>query len=352
MLIHFAWLEITGRCQLECTHCYAGSGPTQSHGTMTTPQWLDLIDQLAELGCTDVQLIGGEPLLHPGFAQITGHALAKEMTVEVYSNLVHVRDEVWDLFASAKRRIRLATSYYGATAAEHATVTGSLGAHRTTRANIARAVAAGLDVRVGVIKVNDRQDVEAAVADIKSLGVVDVSVDDVRGVGRGRAAAGACGMGELCGQCGRNKVAILPDGSVTPCVIGRDYPAGNIHTTPLGTIVNSQAFAGIVTDIAQATGMITGPAEAKALHAHLAEGKCSPQHCLPDEPCAPKMPCHPNRDQCNPSCKPALPPRHGSVAGRAANFPCAPKPCNPDYACRPQQPCKPNRATTLLTIER
>ncbi|PWK82464.1 hypothetical protein C8D88_11357 [Lentzea atacamensis] len=25
--LRFAWLEITGKCQLSCTHCYADSGP-------------------------------------------------------------------------------------------------------------------------------------------------------------------------------------------------------------------------------------------------------------------------------------------------------------------------------------
>ncbi|MBB5153113.1 MoaA/NifB/PqqE/SkfB family radical SAM enzyme [Saccharopolyspora phatthalungensis] len=32
--ISFVWLEITGKCQLECTHCYAESGPTGDHGQM------------------------------------------------------------------------------------------------------------------------------------------------------------------------------------------------------------------------------------------------------------------------------------------------------------------------------
>ena len=34
--LRFLWLEITGKCQLECTHCYADSGPKGTHGTMAT----------------------------------------------------------------------------------------------------------------------------------------------------------------------------------------------------------------------------------------------------------------------------------------------------------------------------
>ncbi|MGV9310119.1 hypothetical protein ACWDLG_42715 [Nonomuraea sp. NPDC003727] len=41
--VHFLELEITGRCQLRCGHCYADSGPNASHGTMTTGDWENLL---------------------------------------------------------------------------------------------------------------------------------------------------------------------------------------------------------------------------------------------------------------------------------------------------------------------
>ncbi|MBA2309466.1 MAG: hypothetical protein H0W01_09270 [Pseudonocardiales bacterium] len=32
--LRFLWLEITGKCQLACEHCYAdSSGPTRTHGS-------------------------------------------------------------------------------------------------------------------------------------------------------------------------------------------------------------------------------------------------------------------------------------------------------------------------------
>jgi hypothetical protein len=34
--LSFLWLEITGRCQLACRHCYAESGPRGTHGSMAT----------------------------------------------------------------------------------------------------------------------------------------------------------------------------------------------------------------------------------------------------------------------------------------------------------------------------
>ncbi|MFJ8962808.1 radical SAM protein [Lentzea sp. NPDC102401] len=58
--VTFAWLEVTGKCQLQCDHCYADSGPAGSHGPMAAEEWTSVIDQLADLGTRMVQFIGGE----------------------------------------------------------------------------------------------------------------------------------------------------------------------------------------------------------------------------------------------------------------------------------------------------
>jgi sulfatase maturation enzyme AslB (radical SAM superfamily) len=34
--LDFLWLELTNRCNLQCTHCYADSGPTAEKGTIST----------------------------------------------------------------------------------------------------------------------------------------------------------------------------------------------------------------------------------------------------------------------------------------------------------------------------
>ena len=85
--VDFAWLEITGKCQEACDHCYAESSPEGTHGTMETADWMRAIDELSERGTRMVQFIGGEPTLHPDLTDLIGHALGKNMQVEVYSNL-------------------------------------------------------------------------------------------------------------------------------------------------------------------------------------------------------------------------------------------------------------------------
>lgn len=41
---------------------------------------------------------GGEPTMHPNFTDLVDHALTIGLHVEVYSNLVHVSNECWDVF--------------------------------------------------------------------------------------------------------------------------------------------------------------------------------------------------------------------------------------------------------------
>jgi MoaA/NifB/PqqE/SkfB family radical SAM enzyme len=94
-VIRFMWLEITGRCQLSCIHCYAGSGPDGGHGTMTAADWERVIGEAAAAGVEMVQFIGGEPTLHPDLPRLVDHALAQGLEVEVFSNLVHVAPALW-----------------------------------------------------------------------------------------------------------------------------------------------------------------------------------------------------------------------------------------------------------------
>lgn len=85
-LLHFIWAEITGKCQLTCSHCYAESGPCGTHGTMGYDDWLLVIDDAAEMGARVIQFIGGEPTLHPALPDLVDHALVGGLEVEVFTN--------------------------------------------------------------------------------------------------------------------------------------------------------------------------------------------------------------------------------------------------------------------------
>jgi MoaA/NifB/PqqE/SkfB family radical SAM enzyme len=224
--VSFLWLEITGKCQLACEHCYADSGPTGSHGSMTSAAWMRVIQEAAQLGIEMVQFIGGEPTLHPEFDALVRHALASGLNVEVYTNLIRVTPEQWALFELPG--VQLATSYYSDDASEHESITGRRGSHRQTLDGIAEALRRDIPLRVGLIRTRNGQHVDEACHQLAELGVIDVKVDHLRQVGRGirdREAA----MDQLCGNCASGVLAVSPSGEVWPCVFARWMSVGNVR---------------------------------------------------------------------------------------------------------------------------
>ena len=181
--VTFLELEVTNRCQLSCGHCYAESGPTGEHRAMTTADWETLIAAAPAAGIRKVQFIGGEPTNRPGFPRLLSHAINVGLHVEVFSNLFHISGEVWRLLATPG--VALATSYYSDDPDQHDRVTGRPGSHARTRANIVEAIQRGIPIRAGIIDLGDGQRVQEARAELEALGVAQIRVDRMRGVGRG-----------------------------------------------------------------------------------------------------------------------------------------------------------------------
>ncbi|MFC4585461.1 radical SAM protein [Sphaerisporangium corydalis] len=239
--VHFLELEITGRCQLQCGHCYADSGPRAGHGTMTTSDWENLLGSVPAAGVETVQFIGGEPTKHPDFERLVRHALAQGLKTQVFSNLYHLPDRLWDLLGDPN--ITLATSYYSDDPDEHDQITQRRGSHARTLAGIQEALQRGIPLKVAIVKLQEGQRAEQAHTQMKALGVNRLGpIDRMRGVGRG-AAAIEMGVKELCGQCGNGRAAVSSNGNVWMCVMSRFLrPAGNVKITPLAEILAGQIW--------------------------------------------------------------------------------------------------------------
>jgi MoaA/NifB/PqqE/SkfB family radical SAM enzyme len=127
-----------------------------------------------------------------------------------------------------------ATSYYSSAAKQHDAITGRR-SHDRTLASIRRALTRGIPVRVGVVSVRPGQHVDAAVAELRALGVADIGVDRVRQVGRGVREA-APDTVQLCGGCADQGLAVSPVGDAWPCVFSRWLRVGNVREEPLEAV--------------------------------------------------------------------------------------------------------------------
>jgi radical SAM protein with 4Fe4S-binding SPASM domain len=248
---------------------------------MTTEDWRRVIDQTAELGGRAVTFIGGEPTLHPALDSLVRHALASSFDVEVYSNLARpIVEGLWRTLDLP--RVRLATSYYATDAATHEAITqGPAGSHRLTRANIVEALRRGIPIRVGVVEVIDNQETEAAIAELKGLGVDEVEVDRLRQVGRG-VRDREPSADQLCGRCAEGRLAVTPSGAVYPCVFARWLPLGNVRDTPLSAIAGSNHTQHVRAGLSA------------QFRAREAQGRdCTPD-CSPFRSCRPDASCRPD----------------------------------------------------------
>jgi hypothetical protein len=156
--------------------------------------------------------------LYPHLGELIRHVHAAGLSVEVFSNLTYVREELWRTFTDCG--VKLATSYYSDTPEDHDKVTNLRGSHRRTRANIERALNLRIPLRGGVVTVRPGQRAREAAQDLLSLGVEEVGGDRTRAFGRGSRGA-APTIADLCGHCAHEKCAIGPNGDVWPCVLGR-----------------------------------------------------------------------------------------------------------------------------------
>jgi MoaA/NifB/PqqE/SkfB family radical SAM enzyme len=303
--LRMLWAELTGKCQLSCLHCYAGSGPDGTHGTMTAAAWETVLSDAAALGTRMVCFIGGEPLLYPGLCGLVRHALGLGMRAEVYTNLVHVTPDLWDLFSLPG--VSLATSWYTSDREQHKVITGGHDTWRQTRANIAEAARRGIPVRTGVVDgIVPGQQTGEGERELLTIGIASTGRDTVREFGRGTVPDPS----QACGNCGQGRAAVLPDGTVTPCPLTRWMGAGNVLATPLADIL------GAVTQLAE-----TLPARTA----------CGPEM----DPCRPDG-CRPD-NVCPPDARATVP--AGTTPDSAAPG------CAPDAECRPfcsPYGCKPN----------
>jgi MoaA/NifB/PqqE/SkfB family radical SAM enzyme len=136
----FGTLELTRRCNLRCQHCCIvdhAAHPAREADDLAAATWEGILEQLAAAGCLWLGLTGGEPLLHPRFADIHRAARRRGFLVTVLTNGTLVTDEVADLLAAEPPR-SVEISVHGASAATCGRVTGRADAFEACLAGIRR----------------------------------------------------------------------------------------------------------------------------------------------------------------------------------------------------------------------
>ena len=132
-------IELTERCNNNCIHCCINR-PANAEGArareMTTEQVQDIMRQAADLGCLQVHLTGGEPLLRPDFEDLYLFARRLGMRVLLYTNGCLINLRLAALFARVPPRVEIEITVYGMRAESYEAVTRAPGSFAQFRRGI------------------------------------------------------------------------------------------------------------------------------------------------------------------------------------------------------------------------
>ena len=172
-------IAMSHRCQLRCVHCYLGDEryiPPAPAGELPTPFWIDLLDQMAEAGCLNLLMSGGEVFLRRDFAEVYEHAIRLGMLVTVFTNGAMVDDDLVTLFAEWPPQL-VEVSLYGATAEVYDRVTGMPGSHARCMRGVDALQAAGVPVGLKTVILRDNHHEVPRMRQMASERGVDFRVD-------------------------------------------------------------------------------------------------------------------------------------------------------------------------------
>ncbi|MGN0245392.1 MAG: radical SAM protein [Lachnospiraceae bacterium] len=148
--VNFAWIEVTQKCNLYCRHCYESSSKNVVSSDMTMDDFHLAVSALKLMGIKRIQLVGGEPLVHPYIADMINIAKDSFDFVEIYTNGTLLTEELLQLIAN--RGIALAFSLYSDDCSVHDLVTCIGGSHELTVNSINKALNRGVKVRVASVE--------------------------------------------------------------------------------------------------------------------------------------------------------------------------------------------------------
>lgn len=94
--------EITFKCNVNCIHCGSDCASVEKAGQLTTAECIEIIEDLADLGCETVILSGGEPLMRQDIGVIASMIRRNGMNLAYISNGYLVNEKTIKIIESVR----------------------------------------------------------------------------------------------------------------------------------------------------------------------------------------------------------------------------------------------------------
>lgn len=272
-------VEITGRCQLRCRHCYNHSGP-DNPDELPFEVIRRVLDEVSSWGVRHIRISGGEPTWHPRFRDVVAACRARDLGIGLNTHGLYAAPMLdWlttapiDLFFVSLEGMKTC----------HEAIRGA-GTFDRTVESIRALRAVGQRVMLSMhVAAGNRHDVPALAALAAELGA-DLKISPMRPIGRAvdelpwsllspaeylqvvcevtrlrrshpgvmirtdfdivdeTADGGPCSPDPAAESCkaGRTMVNIGYDGSIYPCAFfttpDRRFAAGNVREVAVGAV--------------------------------------------------------------------------------------------------------------------
>lgn len=147
-----AYLELTLKCNLRCIHCY---NARSSQRELKKDEIKVVLDDLAKLGCLDLVITGGEPIMSPDFEEILWYARERRFCVTLKTNGTLINGKIASLLAKTFV-VEVHVSLYSLNQEEHEGITRTTGSLARTLGGIECLLQDGMRVRLScpVTKLN------------------------------------------------------------------------------------------------------------------------------------------------------------------------------------------------------
>lgn len=153
VICKFAWIEITSKCNLKCTHCYNESD-IRCDNVMSLSDFQRVIDILVKMNVPKIQIIGGEPFLDSKMLKsMLNYAIGKFEFIEIFTNGTLITGEWFDYLK--RNNISIALSIYSYDSLMHDKVTNVSGSFERTNRTIELLKENGISYRVCNVLMKD-----------------------------------------------------------------------------------------------------------------------------------------------------------------------------------------------------
>lgn len=256
-------VELTYRCNFRCVHCY-----NTTHGgaatELTTEEWFDAFDQLADMGCYLLTLTGGELFVRKDVVPIIQHACERGFTLRLNTNGSLIDEKMLEKFEPLRPFLQaFDVSFYGGDADSHDTLARRPGSYNNTIRAVRLLKEANFSLFAKFITMRDNfHTIRKFEDDMTAMGIrhavhagalipqtnrdtkplVQILTDaQYRQMIAAKAPATKDNGPSSC-KPGHVRGAITPDGHISPCEWLTDFKYGNLREQRLRDIWYSPGF--------------------------------------------------------------------------------------------------------------